>query len=155
MRRAVRTFSGTKDSAVTKRELENRAVARKAAAEGIVLMKNDGVLPLKKGSRVALLGSGAGRTVKGGTGSGDVNEREVVSIFQGMENAGFQITGGSGIMRRFTGSPGKTGEMLFSRKQKESRQWNFSRSTRPMPMRCLRGRPSPGKTVRGRILSSM
>ena len=92
MRRAVRTFSGTKDSAVTKRELENRAVARKAAAEGIVLMKNDGVLPLKKGSRVALLGSGAGRTVKGGTGSGDVNEREVVSIFQGMENAGFQIT---------------------------------------------------------------
>lgn len=30
--------------------------------------------------------------MKGGTGSGDVNEREAVSIYQGMVNAGFQIT---------------------------------------------------------------
>ena len=29
---------------------------------------------------------------KGGTGSGDVNERERVSVFQGMKNAGFQVT---------------------------------------------------------------
>ena len=29
---------------------------------------------------------------KGGTGSGDVNERETVSIYQGMKNAGFEIT---------------------------------------------------------------
>ena len=82
MKRRIRTFSGTKDPAVSRRELNNRAIARKAAAEGIVLMKNEGILPLQKGSKIALFGAGAGRTIKGGTGSGDVNEREVVSIYQ-------------------------------------------------------------------------
>ena len=92
MKRRIRTFSGTKDPAVSRRELNNRAIARKAAAEGIVLMKNEGILPLQKGSKIALFGAGAGRTIKGGTGSGDVNEREVVSIYQGLTNAGFEIT---------------------------------------------------------------
>ena len=92
MKRRIRTFSGTKNPSVSEREIRNRAVARRAAAEGIVLMKNDGVLPLKKGSKIALFGSGAGQTIKGGTGSGDVNEREVVSIYQGLLNAGIEIT---------------------------------------------------------------
>lgn len=92
MKRRIRTFSGTRDSHVSARETANRKVARKAAAEGIVLLKNDGILPLVPGSRVALFGSGAGRTIKGGTGSGDVNEREVVSIYQGLVNAGFDVT---------------------------------------------------------------
>lgn len=92
MKRRIRTFSGTKNSSVSEREIKNRAVARKAAAEGIVLMKNDGVLPLEEGSKIALFGSGAGQTIKGGTGSGDVNEREVVSIYQGLLNAGIEIT---------------------------------------------------------------
>lgn len=87
-----RTFSGTTSPEVTKREIEHRAVARKSAAEGMVLLKNDGILPLKKGSAVALYGIGASRTIKGGTGSGDVNERERVSIYQGMKNAGFVVT---------------------------------------------------------------
>ena len=68
-------------------------MARRAAAEGIVLLKNeDHILPLKAGSKVALYGAGAGRTIKGGTGSGDVNERERVSVFQGMKNAGYEVT---------------------------------------------------------------
>ena len=92
MKRKIRTYSGTMNPAVSERELKNRAVARKAAADGIVLLKNDGVLPLEKGSKVALFGSGAGQTIKGGTGSGDVNEREVVSIYQGIVNAGFEVT---------------------------------------------------------------
>ena len=53
---------------------------------------NDGVLPLKKIGKIALYGAGARHTIKGGTGSGDVNEREKVSICEGMKNAGFQIT---------------------------------------------------------------
>ena len=74
-------------------ETEHRKVARRAAAEGIVLLKNeDHVLPLQEGIAVALYGAGAGKTIKGGTGSGDVNEREKVSICEGMKNAGFQIT---------------------------------------------------------------
>ena len=88
-----RTFSGTRNPEISKRELKNRAVARKAAAEGMVLLKNEkGILPLAPGSRVALYGIGASRTIKGGTGSGDVNERERVSIYQGMKQAGFVIT---------------------------------------------------------------
>ena len=88
-----RTFSGTKDPGVQAWEMEHRQIAREAATEGIVLLKNeDYVLPLKKGSKVALYGAGAGRTIKGGTGSGDVNERECVSIWQGLKNAGYEIT---------------------------------------------------------------
>ena len=75
----------------TQFELENRALARKAAAEGFVLLENDGVLPLK-GKRIAIYGSGARMTVKGGTGSGQVRERYSVNIAQGMENAGFEVT---------------------------------------------------------------
>lgn len=92
MKRRIKTFSGTRDNRVSARETANRLVARKAAAEGIVLLKNDGILPLSTKSPVALFGSGAGRTIKGGTGSGDVNEREVVSIYQGLVNAGFDVT---------------------------------------------------------------
>lgn len=84
--------SGTINPAVSERELRNRAVARRAAAEGFVLLKNDGTLPLAAGSKIALFGSGAGHTIKGGTGSGDVNERSRVSVFQGLKDAGFVIT---------------------------------------------------------------
>ncbi len=88
-----RTFSGTTNPEVQPWEVEHRAVAREAAAEGMVLLKNeDHVLPLKPGSAVAIYGAGAGRTIKGGTGSGDVNERENISICQGMKNAGYQVT---------------------------------------------------------------
>lgn len=89
----ARTFSGTTNPNVQSWELAHRQIAREAAAEGIVLLKNeDNVLPLKVGSAVAIYGAGAGRTIKGGTGSGDVNERENVTIWQGMKNAGYKIT---------------------------------------------------------------
>lgn len=87
-----RVYSGTRDNAVTERELRNRRTAREAAAEGIVLLKNDGILPMKKGEKAALYGGAAVATVKGGTGSGDVNEREVVSIYQGFADAGIELT---------------------------------------------------------------
>lgn len=88
-----RRFSGTMDPQITDREIQNRKLARKAAAEGIVLLKNKGnLLPLKPGTAVALYGVGASRTIKGGTGSGDVNERERISIYQGMKDAGYLIT---------------------------------------------------------------
>ncbi len=73
------------------REVRNKEVARKAAAEGMVLLKNNGVLPLEKGANVSLFGIGAIYTLKGGMGSGDVFERRSVSIYEGMKAAGFQI----------------------------------------------------------------
>ena len=88
-----RGFYGATSEEVSSYEKLHREISRKAAAEGIVLLKNeDHVLPLKKGSSIALFGTGASHMVKGGTGSGDVNEREVVSICQGLKNAGYLIT---------------------------------------------------------------
>ncbi len=73
-------------------ERPHRELSRRAAAEGIVLLENrEHVLPLEEGSAIALYGRGATRTVKGGTGSGDVNEREDVSIYDGLKKAGFRI----------------------------------------------------------------
>lgn len=75
---------------VNEREKRNLKVAYQAACESIVLLKNDNVLPFAS-KKVALYGSGASKTVKGGTGSGEVNERHSVTILEGMENRGFEI----------------------------------------------------------------
>jgi len=83
--------SALRENIVTKRELLNKEVSYKAALEGIVLLKNNGCLPLKN-NNIALYGSGIRRTVKGGTGSGEVNERHAISIYEGIKNAGFNIT---------------------------------------------------------------
>lgn len=72
----------------TLREREHRVLARQAAAEGIVLLENNGVLPLKP-QKIALYGPGSRMTVKGGSGSGDVRERYSVTIEEGLKNAGF------------------------------------------------------------------
>ena len=69
------TRTGTTSEEISEREQRHRILAREAAEESIVLLKNDGVLPLPTGIQVALFGAGAGLTIKGGTGSGDVNVR--------------------------------------------------------------------------------
>ncbi len=79
-----------RSDAVNRRERENLEVAYRAACEGIVLLKNDGALPLRT-KKVALYGSGASMTIKGGTGSGEVNERHSVTILEGMRDRGFEI----------------------------------------------------------------
>ena len=84
-------LSGFSDDSVHDYEIKNRQVARRAAADGMVLLKNDGILPLNKGEKLALYGSGAVMTIKGGTGSGDVNSRPVVSLWEGLKNAGVTI----------------------------------------------------------------
>ena len=76
---------------VTQREKDNLQIAYRAACEGIVLLKNDGALPLNT-KKVALYGPGASMTIKGGTGSGEVNERHSVTILEGMEDRGFTVT---------------------------------------------------------------
>ena len=77
--------------AVTPLEESGKKLAYKAAVEGIVLLENDGSLPLKAG-KIALYGAGAKKTIKGGTGSGEVNERHAVSVFEGLEQSGFTVT---------------------------------------------------------------
>lgn len=72
------------------RERAHRAIAREAAAEGIVLLENNGVLPMQP-QKIALYGAGSRMTVKGGSGSGDVHERYSVTIEEGLKNAGFAL----------------------------------------------------------------
>lgn len=78
---------------ISEREIRNTNRSRIIAAQGMVLLENDGSLPLKNDLRkIALYGNGARHTVKGGTGSGDVNSRYVINIEQGLENAGYSVT---------------------------------------------------------------
>ena len=84
--------TGTTSEEISEREQRHRILAREAAEESIVLLKNDGVLPLPTGIPVALFGAGAGLTIKGGTGSGDVNVRHSVSIYDGFTLARVRMT---------------------------------------------------------------
>ncbi len=73
-------------------ELEHQAALRSFAPECMVLLKSDGSFPLESPCKVALYGSGARETIKGGTGSGDVNVRHYVTVEEGLKNAGFTVT---------------------------------------------------------------
>ncbi len=84
--------SGTMEERPSKREILHGKLAGKLAAEGMVLLKNEGALPLKTSAPAGLFGGGAVRTVKGGTGSGDVNNRENISVYRGLKEAGVPIT---------------------------------------------------------------
>lgn len=95
MKMKIRNKAAFSDE-MTALEKENARVSYEAALEGIVLLENDGTLPLTPG-KIALYGAGAGMTIKGGTGSGEVNERHAVTICEGMEAAGFTVTTGDWI----------------------------------------------------------
>jgi len=89
---------GSRNSNESEREKRNRKLARKIAADGIVLLKNNGTLPLQP-DNIAIYGSGARMTVRGGTGSGDMNERKSVNLEEGLVNAGFLIGNTRGMDR--------------------------------------------------------
>ena len=65
---------------------------RESLSECTLLLKKDGRFPLEGSCRIALYGNGARGTLKGGTGSGDVNSLFFTTAEQGLINAGFQIT---------------------------------------------------------------
>lgn len=88
MERNQNIHSGTTDPMPSRRELAHGRLAKDMAAEGFVLLKNEGMLPLREDLPVALFGGGAAKTVKGGIGSGDVNNRENISIYRGLAEAG-------------------------------------------------------------------
>lgn len=72
---------------------------RKYLAECTVLLKSNGDFPLAQAGKIAAYGSGVRNTVKGGTGSGEVNSRFFVNIETGLEDAGFTITTKSWLER--------------------------------------------------------
>ena len=80
-------------SAMADYEQHHIATLRSNLAGCTVLLKKDGSFPLEKPCTLAAYGSGVRRTIKGGTGSGEVNSRYSVSIEEGLRDAGFTLTG--------------------------------------------------------------
>lgn len=80
----------TTNPEISQREKSHNQIARRIAQEGIVLLKNDDMLPIKN-KKIALYGSGARQTVSGGTGSGAMHPRRCVGIEEGFINASFDI----------------------------------------------------------------
>lgn len=85
-------FYASKDEKITPQEIAHADLARKLAGECMVLLENDGVLPLKSRGEIALYGNGVRKTIQGGTGSGSVNTRSITNIEKGFEEAGFTVT---------------------------------------------------------------
>ena len=65
---------------------EHILLSKEAAKEGMVLLKNeDNVLPLKKGTKVALFGKASVDYVRGGGGSGEVTVSYSRNLYEGMK----------------------------------------------------------------------
>ena len=117
------SFAATTSNEVTAREKANAALAREAAAQGMVLLENkNNSLPIKT-KKLALFGGGAVRTVRGGTGSGDpfngglsgggdvnVNqsERYNINIYNSFKKAGYDITTASILEKYAEGYDGQS-----------------------------------------------
>lgn len=76
-------------------EKEHLHRLRALLPECTVLLRKSGAFPLERPCRLALYGNGARHTVKGGTGSGEVNSRFFVTVEDGLKKAGFEIVSSS------------------------------------------------------------
>ncbi|KAG4100919.1 beta-glucosidase-related glycosidase [Neocallimastix lanati (nom. inval.)] len=73
-------------------EIEHINTLDKYLAECTVLLRRNGDFPIgKKNKKIYLYGNGVRKTIKGGTGSGDVNSRSFDTIEQAFTKAGYEI----------------------------------------------------------------
>ena len=84
-------FLAKTNDAVTELEYRHAKTVRELASECLVLLENDGALPIAEPGRIAVYGNGARHTVRGGGGSGEVNTRNNITICDGLLNAGFDV----------------------------------------------------------------
>ena len=75
-------------------EREHIAALRPYLADCCVLLKKNGAFPLSGPCRIAAFGSGVRNTIKGGTGSGEVNSKYYVTVEMALVDEGFTITTG-------------------------------------------------------------
>ncbi len=60
-------------------------------SECMVLLRSNGDFPIEKPSKIGAYGSGVRNTLKGGTGSGEVNSRYYVTVEEALKNEGIKI----------------------------------------------------------------
>lgn len=72
-------------------ERKHLNVLRPHLAECTVLLRRDKSFPLGSPCTIAAFGNGVRKTIKGGTGSGEVNSRFFVNVEEGLEQAGFKV----------------------------------------------------------------
>ncbi|MEP6613541.1 MAG: glycoside hydrolase family 3 C-terminal domain-containing protein [Mucilaginibacter sp.] len=100
-------------------------VSRRAAAEGMVLLKNDGdVLPLSVNKRVAVFGNTSYAPIAGGTGSGDVNKAYSVSLAEGFNTMGYKVQ--EALAKAYK-------DYITDAKSKQPKQQNFFMLPPPIP----------------------
>ena len=75
-------------------EKDHIAALRPYLADCCVLLKKNGAFPLDGPCRIAAFGGGVRNTVKGGTGSGEVNSKYYVTVEMALVSEGFTITSG-------------------------------------------------------------
>lgn len=75
----------------TPEEQARIALGREVAQEGMVLLENNGALPLASGAKVALLGVGQLGFLHGGSGSGGTVANYVIKMPEAMKNAGAHV----------------------------------------------------------------
>jgi beta-glucosidase len=106
-------------------------VAREAAAQGMVLLKNDDhALPILPAKRVAVFGNTSYDIIAGGTGSGDVNKAYTISLMQGLNNAGFKLQ--ETLSKNY-------GTYLADMKLKQPKPKNFFDHPAPIPEMDVKG----------------
>jgi beta-glucosidase len=71
--------------------LKHAEITRRSASEGMILLKNEGLLPLKNIKNIALIGATSFDFISGGTGSGDVEEAYTVSLEEALVSSGYKI----------------------------------------------------------------
>lgn len=119
---SMSAMAATTNPEISEREIEHKTAAKNIAAQGMVLLENKGrALPIAaaEGTKVALFGQGVYNTIKGGTGSGAVNQRDNVTVRQGFENAGYTVVNGAfidQIQELWKKDGGGTGGGLFGGK---------------------------------------
>jgi beta-glucosidase len=100
---------------VTELETQNSDTSEYIAEQSYVLLENNGVLPIANEGKIALFGSAAETTIKGGTGSGDVNQRAHDNIGDAFVAAGYEIANPTWFAR-MAAQPQPSGCMVSSPK---------------------------------------
>ena len=96
----------------------HHALARRAAAESTVLLKNDGILPLVADTKVAILGDFAETPRYQGAGSSAVNSLKVDTVLENLAQSGLQVLGfAPGFDRRGMADAAKEAEAVALAKQ--------------------------------------